>query len=572
MRNYRKETAELLAPEVPLSAQEVEALLEVPPKDDMGDLAFPCFRLAKELRKAPPAIAGELAEALADKLPEWVKEVKALGPYLNIFFEPSAYAVDVLSDIIEKGDTYGCADIGEGKRIVIDYSSPNIAKPFHVGHAFSTLLGQAIGNLYGTLGFEPVRLNHLGDYGTQFGKLISAWKRWGDREALEENAIEELTRVYVKFHQEAEAHPELEDEARDHFRRLEQGEAMETELWQEFRDLSLKEFNRIYDRLGVHFDNYNGESFYSDKIPAVVDMLKEKGLLELSEGAQVVDLSAYDLNPCLILKSDGTTTYASRDIAAIYYRDQTWDFFRNIYVVGLPQDNHFKQVFAVMERAGFDHPERNVFVGFGTVKFADGDFSTRSGNIIKLDELLNKSVAKTREIIKQNNPDMSEAELDATAEAVGIAAVEYTYLKNGRERDIFFDWDEMLDFEGDTAPYLLYTYTRAGSILRKAGDWEPVAIDRYTAMLTDPQEMSLLKIMAGIPATVIAAAENREPSILLREISRLARAFNSYYHDHPILKAEEEDTRIARLILTKAVQTVIKRGLDICGIPTVERM
>ena len=444
MFDFRLAVAEIIADQTELELSEVSTLIETPPQENMGDYAFPCFRLAKELKKNPAQIAIEISEILNRESPQWLETTKAVGPYLNFYLNRGYYASIVLQTILSELESYGKSHIGQKRNVIVEYSSPNIAKPFHVGHAYTTILGQAIGNIYEALGFNVIRMNHLGDYGTQFGKLIIAWRLWGDEAALVKEPITELTRVYVKFHSVLKEQPDLEDQAREAFKRLENKEPAEVELWQKFKDYSLLEFKRLYERMGINFDNYNGESFYSDLIPEVVEMLEAKGLLQESEGAQIVDLEEFDLNPCIILKSDGTTIYASRDIAAILYRDRTYDYYKNIYVVGLPQTNHFQQVFAVLKKAGFAKADQNIHIGFGSVKFKDGDFSTRKGNIILLEDLLDQSVAKTQEIITKNNPEMSREEIEQTAETVGLAAVKYTYLKNGRERDIMFDWDEML--------------------------------------------------------------------------------------------------------------------------------
>ncbi|MGB4609522.1 MAG: arginine--tRNA ligase [Saccharofermentanales bacterium] len=572
MFDFRLAVAEIIVNQTELEINEISTLIEIPPKEDMGDYAFPCFRLAKELKKNPAQIAAEFSEKINREVPQWLERTEAVGPYLNFYLNRSYYASQVLKTVIAESDDFGKSQIGQQRNVIVEYSSPNIAKPFHVGHAYTTILGQVIGNIYDVLGFNTIRMNHLGDYGTQFGKLIIAWRLWGDETALAKEPITELTRVYVKFHSLLEEQPELEDQAREAFKRLEDKEPAEVELWQKFRDCSLLEFNRLYERLGISFDNFNGESFYSDLIPEVVKMLEDKGLLHESRGAQVVDLEEFDLNPCIILKSDGTTIYASRDIAAILYRDRTYDFYKNIYVVGLPQTNHFQQVFAVLKKAGFAKADQNIHIGFGSVKFKDGDFSTRKGNIILLEDLLDQSVAKTKEIIVKNNPEMSQAEVEQTAETVGLAAVKYTYLKNGREHDIMFDWDEILDFEGDTAPYLMYTYARAKSILQKADFTGNNLNNSDYYLLTEDDEFGLIKNMYQYPEVLIQAAEEFEPSILLRKISQLARNFNRYYHNTPILKTENIALRHARLALVFAVSIVLKNGLKLAGINPVERM
>ena len=431
--NYKEEAAILISQVVDLEKNQILMAIEIPPQRDMGDLAFPCFLLSRTLRKAPPVIAAELSTDPRMKAP-WLEKVECAGGYVNFFVNKSMYVKNTVSSVLSEGYDFASSSEGNGKTILVEYSSPNIAKPFHVGHAFTTIIGHSLSRIYEKLGYNVVRMNHLGDYGTQFGKLITAFRLWGDKDALLEAPIKELLRIYVKFHEEEKKDPDLTVSARDNFRRLENGEPAEVSLWEEFRELSLKEFNKIYDRMGVSFDNYNGESFYSDRIPAVVELLKEKELLVESEGAQVVMLDEYKVPPCIILKSDGTTIYASRDIASVLYRKETYNFYKNIYVVGSPQALHFKQVFSVLDKAGFDFAKDCVHVGFGLVKFADMKFSTREGNIIALDDLLEESVSKTHEIIKANaelrGTDMTDTEIREIAEKVGIGAVVYTFVKS----------------------------------------------------------------------------------------------------------------------------------------------
>ena len=558
-----------------LEKDKVLGLIEIPPQLDMGDYAFPCFTLAKTLRKAPPMIAQELASDPA--LVSGALTAQNVGPYVNFFVEREVLAQDVLTEIITAGDDYGTDTIGGGKNVIVEYSSPNIAKPFHVGHAFTTILGN-IANIYTKLGYNVIRFNHLGDYGTQFGKLITAYRLWGDEAAMEEDPITELTRIYVKFHEEAKKDPTLEDSARDNFRKLEEGSEEEVALWKRFRELSLAVFEKTYQRMGVKFDNYNGESFYSSKIPPVVDLLRDKGLLTESEGAQVVMLEDEGLPPCIILKSDGTTIYASRDLAAAIYRHENFNFHKNIYVVGLPQQLHFKQVFAVLKKAGFDFADDCVHVGFGLLKFKDGSaFSTREGNIVLLDDLLNKTVEKTEEIIRKNaqerGDDMSEAEIKDIAEKVGIGAVIYTYLKSGREKDILFDWDDMLDFEGDTAPYLIYTYARIKSILRKAED-QGLAPSSGEALkiLTQDEEYAVIRSLGDYKDSIRRAASSYEPFVIAKQVALIARNFNRFYNNSSILNADSEDVKKARLALCVAVCDTLKSGLGLLGIDVVEKM
>ena len=565
-----------------LDKEQVEGLIEIPPKLELGDYAFPCFVLAKTLHKAPPMIAAELKDS-----PELVKgfdgavTVDTAGPYINFRIDKGVLAKTVISEIISEGDQYGNRNIGEGKNVIVEFSSPNIAKPFHVGHAFTTILGNSLSNIYSRLGYNVIRFNHLGDYGTQFGKLITAYRLWGDEKAMQDNPIDELTRIYVKFHDECkvseERGKELEDTARDNFRKLEEGEEEEVALWKRFRDLSLEVFEKTYKRMGIKFDNYNGESFYSSRIPAVVDMLEDKGLLEESEGAKVVKLDDVGLPPCLVVKSDGTTIYASRDLAAVLYRHDEFDFYKNIYVVGLPQQLHFRQVFAVLKKAGYDFADDCVHVGFGLLKFKDNTaFSTRSGNIIKLDEFLDKATEKTAEIIRKNSElrggDMTDEEIARVSETVGLGAVTYTYLKAGREKDIFFDWDDMLDFEGDTAPYLIYTYARIRSILRKATDQGFKGDIGSAGKLTAEDEYAVIRSLADFKDSVVKAAESYEPFMISRQIALIARNFNRFYNNSRILNADSDDIRDARLTLCEAVADCLKSGLDMLGIGVVEKM
>ncbi|MCQ2472698.1 MAG: arginine--tRNA ligase [Saccharofermentans sp.] len=580
--DYKDQIATNLSVCTGLDKAQVEGLIEIPPKLELGDYAFPCFVLAKTLRKAPPMIANELKDS-----PELVKgfdgavTVDTAGPYINFRIDRGVLAKSVVSEILEAGDQYGNRNIGEGKNVIIEFSSPNIAKPFHVGHAFTTILGNSLSNIYTRLGYNVIRFNHLGDYGTQFGKLITAYRLWGDEAAMQENPIDELTRIYVKFHDECKVSPErekeLEDVARDNFRKLEEGEAEEVALWTRFRELSLEVFEKTYARMGIKFDNYNGESFYSSRIPGVVKMLEDKNLLEESEGARVVKLDDLNLPPCLVVKSDGTTIYASRDLAAVLYRHEEFNFHKNIYVVGLPQQLHFKQVFAVLKKAGYDFADDCVHVGFGLLKFKDNKaFSTRAGNIIKLDEFLDKTTEKTAEIIRKNSElrggDMTDEQIAKVSEVVGLGAVSYTYLKAGREKDIFFDWDDMLDFEGDTAPYLIYTYARIKSILRKAEDQGVKANADSVNCLTAEDEYAVIRSLADFKDAVVKAAESYEPFMISRQIALIARNFNRFYNNSRILNCDSAEARDARLKLCEAVADTLKSGLDMLGIGVVEKM
>lgn len=578
MRDYKSEIATELAKITSIEADRIYSLIEIPPQKEMGDYAFPCFSLAKTMRKSPVVIASEIAESLKGKL-AFIQNIDANSGYLNLFVRPQTFIYEVTTQTIQDDFMAGSSKDGAGKTVLVEFSSPNIAKPFHVGHAFTTILGNALNNIYRHLGYNTVKLNHLGDYGTQFGKLISAYKRWGDEAALLEHPIKELLRIYVKFHDEAKQDPALDDEARVYFKNLENKSAEEVALWEKFRTLSLLEFNEIYERLGVSFDDLNGESFYSDKIPEVVSMLKEKNILVESDGAQVVMLDEFGLPPCIVLKSDGTTIYASRDIAAVLYRIRTYDFFKNIYVVGSPQALHFKQVFAVVKKMGIDRADDCIHVGFGLVKFADVKFSTREGNIILLEDLLNECVSKTFEIIKANQEerktDMSDEEMAIAAERIGIGAVIYTFCKNSRERDIVFSWDEMLDFEGDSAPYVMYSYARCQSIVRKAAEKgiviDEIPLEQFDSIETE-EEFALAKLIYGLKDSIENSAACNEPFILVRQINSIARAFNKFYNNSPILNNPDEKIMKARIAICLSTSVAIKTGLRLLGIKTVERM
>lgn len=576
--DFKKEVSLLLAHSTGIAPDTIYSSIEIPPQSSLGDYAFPCFLLSKMLRKAPADIAKELANDEQMKT-DWIQKIEAVGGYVNFYLNRGKLSQIAISNVLRSGSSYGQSDEGAGKTVIIEFSSPNIAKPFHVGHACTTVLGHSLSRIYERLGYNVVRMNHLGDYGTQFGKLITAFRLWGDEAALIATPIQELLRIYVKFHEEEKLNPDLMQEARDNFRRLENGEKEEVALWTAFRELSLKEFSLIYERMGVSFDNYNGESFYSDRIPSVVDMLTKKGLLVESDGAKVVMLDEYQLPPCIILKSDGTTIYASRDIASVLYREEKYKFHKNIYVVGSPQSLHFRQVFSVLKKAGYSCADDCVHVGFGLVKFADMKFSTREGNIVVLEELLRESVSKTCEIIRSNaeirNTDISEEEIQTISEKVGIGAVIYTFVKSGRERDIIFSWDEMLDFEGDTAPYLIYTYARAKSILRKASEqgMNPSEPDADALMqLTSEEEYAVVRTISDLPDSVRKAQSSHEPFMIARQTAQIARAFNRFYNNTPILSGTDEPRKSARLALCEAVCTSITVGTYLLGIEVVERM
>lgn len=562
--DYKKKISELIKEHVDLDLDKIEGLIEIPPRPEMGDYAFPCFQLAKVMRKAPNMISGELAENLNK---DGFEKVEQLGPYVNFFVDKGVFSKNTIEKVLEEGDNYGSSNIGEGKNVCVEYSSPNIAKPFHVGHLFTTAIGNALYKMYKKEGYNAIGINHLGDWGTQFGKLISAYHRWVDEEALEADPIKELLRIYVKFHDEAEKDPSLEDEGRAYFKALENGDPKAEALWKRFRDLSLKEFERVYDILGVNFDSYNGEAFYNDKMDVVVNELKEKKLLVESNGAQVVMLEDYNMPPCIVLKADGASIYATRDLAAAMYRKKTYDFYKSIYVVGTPQALHFKQVFKVLELAGHDWANDCVHVGFGLVKFADRKLSTRKGEVVLLDDLIRESVEKTLEVINEKNPELENKE--EVAKKIGVGAVIFTYLKNSREKDIVFDWKEILSFDGETGPYVQYAYARAKSILRRA---EGISKEVDYSKLSSKEEFELVKTLDNFKNQILLALDKLEPSIVTRYTIEVAKAFNKFYNAHSILNLEDEVLKATRLKLVEASAQVIKNGLDLLGIDVVEKM
>ena len=561
--DYKKKIAELINSKVDLEVEKIEQLIEIPPRPEMGDYAFPCFQLSKVMRKAPNMIAEELKNQLSS---EGFEKIENLGPYVNFFVDKGEFSKNTIEKILNEKDDYGKSNIGEGKTVCVEYSSPNIAKPFHVGHLFTTAIGNALYKMFKAEGYNTVGINHLGDWGTQFGKLISAYKRWVDEEALEKNPIDELLRIYVKFHKEAEKDPSLEDEGRAYFKALESGDEEAHALWKRFRDLSLKEFQRVYDILGVKFDSLAGEAFYNDKMDVVIDMLKEKNLLVESNGAQVVMLEEYNMPPCIILKGDGASIYATRDLAAALYRKKTYDFYKSIYVVGTPQALHFKQVFKVLELAGNEWAKDCVHVGFGLVKFADRKLSTRNGEIVLLDDLLNQSISKTADIIKDND---SIEDKEEVAKKIGVGAVIFTYLKNSREKDIVFDWNEILSTEGETGPYVQYAYARAKSILRRA---EAINAQIDYSKLNSKEEFELVKTLESFNKNILLALDKLEPSIVTRYVIEVAKAFNRFYNAHSVLNLEDEVLKATRLKLVEASSQVIKNALELLGIDVVEKM
>lgn len=562
--DYKKIVADRIGQAAEIDAEELMRFIEIPPRPEMGDYAFPCFQLSKTLRKSPNAISSELAEKINK---EGFEKVDALGPYLNFFVDKSVFTKETIEKILSEGDSYGSSEDGKGKNVTIDFSSPNIAKPFHVGHLFSTAIGNS---LYRTLSFEGYKcigINHLGDWGTQFGKLIYAYKKWCDKEKLEKEPIKELLRIYVKFHDEAEKDPTLDEEARRYFKRLEDGEEEETELWKTFRELSLREFQNVYDLLGVKFDSTAGESFYTDKMDAVVEEIDSKGLLVTSNGAQVVMLDEYNMPPCIIKKADGATMYATRDLAAAIYRKDNYDFYKSLYVVGMDQTLHFKQVFTTLKLMGHDWADDCRHIGFGLVRFSDKKLSTRRGDVIFLEDLLKESIEKTMEIINEKNPDLENKE--EVAKKVGVGAMVFTYLKNGREKDIVFDWKEMLSFDGETGPYVQYSYARGKSILRKQ---ETIEGEADYSKLSSKEEFELIKTLEGFNEAINHSIDKFEPSVVTRYAVDVAKAFNKFYNAHKISGIEDCGLKNARLKLVEATCQVIKNALYLIGLEVVEKM
>lgn len=562
--DYKKNIAERIKEYVDLEVEKIEGLLEVPPKPEMGDYAFPCFQLAKVMRKAPNMISQELSEKINK---DGFEKVEVLGPYVNFFLDKSSFSQSIINKVLSEGDSYGASQVGENKNIVVEYSSPNIAKPFHVGHLFTTAIGNALYKMYKFEGYNPIRINHLGDWGTQFGKLISAYKRWGNEEALEKDPIKELLRIYVKFHDEADKDESLVEEGRMYFKRLEDGEEEETALWNRFKDLSLKEFNKIYEILGVDFDSWAGESFYNDKMDAVINELDSKGILTESNGAKVVMLDEYNMPPCIVVKSDGASIYATRDLTAAIYRKEHYNFEKCIYVVGKDQILHFKQVFKSLELAGKEWAKDCIHIPFGTVKFADKKLSTRKGDVVLLEDLLREAVENAKSLIEEKNPNLENKE--EVAKKIGIGAIIFTYLKNSREKDIVFNWKEMLSFDGETAPYVQYAYARAKSIIRKAGKVEGNA---DYSKLNSKEEFELAKSLEDFNNVVLNAIDKLEPSIVTRYAVEVAKNFNKFYNAHTVLNVEDQGLKVARLKLIEAAAQVIKNSLALIGVEVVEEM
>lgn len=566
MQDFKVAVANCLKEKIEeLSLEEIIALIETPPNKEMGDYAFPCFKLAKVFRKAPNMIAADLAEQIEAK--DAITKVAPMGGYVNFFVNKSQLAESVIKDVLSKGKDYGHSDLGKDKSVVIDFSSPNIAKPFHIGHIRTTVIGNALYKIYDSQGYNVVRINHLGDYGTQFGKLIVAFKLWGDKETVESNPIPELLKLYIQFHDEAEKHPEMEDEARAWFTKLENGDEEAKELWQWFRDESLKEFARVYDLLDIEFDSYNGESFYSDKMDRVIDIIKDKGILKQSEGTNIVDLEEYNMPPALITKNDGSTLYMTRDLAAALYRKENYDFEKCIYVVGSQQSLHFQQLFKVLELVGFEWAKDMVHVPFGMVALEEGTMSTRKGRVVFLEDVLKQAIEKTKETMLTKNPNALN--VDEIAKQVGVGAVVFQELSNSRIKDYTFSWDRTLSFDGETGPYVQYTHARCCAVLRKAN--EEVTTDINYELLNDEDSAEVLKVIGSFNKSILVSLRKNEPHIITRFVLDLAQAFNKFYHDNPIL-VEDIELRKSRLALVAATKQALENGLSLLGMKAPERM
>ena len=563
--DYKQALINAVAKAAQIPAEEILSLIEIPADTAMGDYAFPCFRLAKQLRKAPQMIAADISAKLEQ--PDFIADVQVVGAYINFYLNKQRYIEEALSDVEKQDGSFGSRNLGQGKTVCIDYSSINIAKPFHIGHLSTTVIGNALYRIYGFLGYKPVGINHLGDWGTQFGKLIAAYKKWGSKADIEGNSITAMLELYVRFHDEAEKDESLNEEGRAWFKKIEDGDAEALEIFNWFKELTLKEVSVIYDMLGVQFDSYAGESFYNDKMQPVIDELKAKNMLELSEGAYVVRLGE-DLPPCIVLKSDGATLYSTRDLAAAFYRKKTYDFDKCLYVVAYQQNLHFKQWFKVVEMMGYDWAKDLEHVAFGMVSLEDGTLSTRKGKVVFLQDVLNKAIEKTLSIIKEKSPNLENKE--DVAKAVGVGAVVFDTLSSARIKDITFSFDRVLNFDGETGPYVQYTHARCASLLRRADfDWTAAEKD-YTA-LDNTEAFAVAKLLYAFPETVQKACEKNEPYLVTRHTIELAKAMNRFYYEHRIIDDNKAQTA-ARLELTACVKQVIKTGLWLIGVQAPDRM
>ena len=565
--NFKHDIATILSDEIKeISMEEIESMIEIPSNTEMGDYAFPCFKLSKIFRKSPNMIAEELAQKLEKTAV--IDKIINLSGYVNFFVDRETWAKSVISRVVTEKENFGRSDYGQKRNTIVEFSSPNIAKPFHIGHIRTTVIGHSLYRLYDFMGFNAIAINHLGDYGTQFGKLIVAYKAWGDRAVIESNPISELLKIYVRFHDEADQNPELEEEARGWFKKLENKDPEATELWQWMRDISLKEFNRVYDLLGIKFDSFAGESFYSDKMPAAVQLIEDKGLLKDSEGAKIVDLEPYGMPPALIMKKDGSTLYITRDIAAAIYRKETYDFYKNIYVVGTPQELHFRQWGKILELMGFEWAKDCIHVQFGTVSLEDGVLSTRSGRVVFLEDVLNRAIEQTKGIIMQKNPDLEN--IDETAKQVGVGALVFQELSNSRIKDYQFSWERTLSFEGETGPYVQYSYARCCSLIEKS-EFEPSTDIDFSLIARNPDAMEIVRVLTSFDDVLMRSLNRNEPHHIARFVLDLSQAFNKFYHDNHIL-SETEDVQKAYISLVESVKNGIHNALYLLGMESPQKM
>ncbi|MDE6182116.1 MAG: arginine--tRNA ligase [Eubacteriales bacterium] len=568
--NFKEEIALLIANITELEKEEILNLIEIP-NSDMGDFAFPCFKLAKTMKKAPNIIATELSEKIEKK--DFIANIQVVNAYINFYINKEAYVKEILEEIFNEKDNFGKSNMGNEKTIVIDYSSPNIAKPFHIGHLRSTVIGNSLYKIYKKLGYNVVGINHLGDWGTQFGKLIVAYKKWGNKELVEKDDIKELSKIYVKFHEESEKDKSLDDEARLWLVKLQENDKEAVELWKWFCEISMKEFNRVYDMLNIKFDSYAGESFYNDKMQAVVDEIKEKNLLVESEGAKIVDLEPYNMPPCLILRSDGGTLYPTRDISAAIYRKNTYNFEKCLYLTALDQNLHFAQWFKVIDLMGYEWAKDLHHIPFGLVSFVeDGEIkklSTRKGKVLLMEDILNSAIEKTLSIINEKNPSLENKE--NVAKDVGIGAVIFNDLFNSRVKNVTFDLERMLNFQGETGPYVQYTHARACSVLSKENFDENILKNIDFNLITDEYSFELAKLLSQFPQKIIDASIKFEPFIITRHLVNICQAFNKFYDENNI-KNSEENLKNARLSLVYSTKLIISNGLYLLGINSPEKM
>lgn len=569
MIDFKENIAQKISEVTNIDKEELKTYIEIPPNSDLGDYAFPCFKLAKSLRKAPPVIASEIKEAI--KFDDGsIEKIEIVGGYLNIYINKASLAETVLKEVAEKQEKYGSSNIGMGKNVVIDYSAPNIAKPFHIGHLRSTVIGGALYKIYNFLGYNSVGINYLGDWGLQFGKVMAGYDMWKDEYDFSQSEIQAILKIYVRFCQEEKEKPELTELAREYFKRLEDGEEKEVETWKWIRRISLENYQKTYNLLNSKFDSYNGESYYNDKMDAVVDELREKGLLKESEGAQVVDLSEYDMPPCIIITSAGTTIYATRDLASLKDRINKYDFDKAIYVVGNEQRLHFKQVFKVLELMGYpEYAKKCEHVPFGLVVDKDGEkIGSRKGNSVFLEDILKEAIQKVEKIIDEKNPGLEDK--GEVARKVGVGAIIFNDLSNSRIKDEIFDWDMLLNFQGETGPYIQYIYVRTRSLLEKAG-YVPDLENINFSKLQEKEAVETLKLLYRFNEFVILAADKNEPSIISRYLIDVAQNFSTFYNEHKII-TEDKTVQDARLALTYAVGTVLKSGVTLLGMEMPNKM